>query len=273
MSMITISRGPEGLSSLSDQDLHMVTEGLYERMKKIRDHVKDSHRDISRKEEKVTRGFLADTLFDTLNSMDSLFIDKNLWRTILGGGDKAEDFVEETIGLSTFMEYTQEHGGTPGQQDPMYHRQMRLPLTRWYAIANIAIKEILSLRELTDRAADKLRQHMEKHPLISRTREERLKAQLGVHYMRSIGQDLVSAAELPFGFLREFQERASSVDSHGYALEDYPLDELQEEEDNESILDRILLEREQEHERGRGENSGAQNVTSNRSPQRAASHS
>ena len=66
--------------------------------------------------------------------------------------------------------------------------------------------------------------------------------------MRSIGQDLVSAAELPFGFLQEFQEKASSVDSHGYALEDYPLDELEEEEDNESILDRILLEREQEHE-------------------------
>ena len=114
MSMITMSRGPEGLSSLSDQDLHMVTEGLYERMKKIRDHVKDTHRDISRNEERVTRGFLADTLFDTLNSMDSLFMDKNLWRTILGGGDKAEDFVEEMIGLSTLMEYTQEHGGTPG---------------------------------------------------------------------------------------------------------------------------------------------------------------
>ena len=161
MSMITMSRGPEGLSSLSDQDLQIVTEGLYERMKKIRDHVKDTHSDISRNEERVTRGFLADNLFDTLNYLDSLFMDKTLWRTILGGGDKAEDFVEETIGLSTFMEYTQEHGGTPGQQDPMYHRQMRLPLIRWYTIANIAFKEILSLREHTDRAVNKLRQHME----------------------------------------------------------------------------------------------------------------
>ena len=69
--------------------------------------------------------------------MDVLFTDENLWRIILVGPDQAEDFVEETIGLSSFMNYTNEHGAEPETQDPMYHRQMRIPLIRWYAIMDL----------------------------------------------------------------------------------------------------------------------------------------
>ena len=148
MSMITMSRGPEGLQSLSDQDLHLVTEGWYDRMSRVRDNLKETHAGVSKSREEIAREFLGEVLTETLTSMDGLFMDKDLWYSVLGGGDKAEDFVEETIGLATFIEYTKEHGGKPGDRDPLYHRQMRTQLIRWYAVMEMGLKELLSLKEL-----------------------------------------------------------------------------------------------------------------------------
>ena len=103
------------------------------------------------------------------------------------------------------MNYTNEHGAEPGTQDPMYHRQMRIPLIRWYAIMDLGLREILSLKGLLDRAADKLNKHMEQHPLIIRSKDDRIRAQLGVHYVKTIGQDLVVNSDMPYEFLKPRQ--------------------------------------------------------------------
>ena len=271
MSMITMSRGPEGLQSLSDQDLHLVTEGWYDRMSRVRHNLKETHAGVSKSREEIAREFLGEVLTETLTSMDGLFMDKDLWYSVLGGGDKAEDFVEETIGLATFIEYTKEHGGKPGDRDPLYHRQMRTQLIRWYAVMEMGLKELLSLKELINRAADRLNQHVEKHPLLSRTKSERVKAQLGVHYMRKIGHDLVNNSDLPFGFMRNLQNHSDQLDEYGYAREDQVLDDLEDEVSNESIWDQILREQEHQSESQQGKGSRARTVADNRSPQRGHS--
>ena len=80
--------------------------------------------------------------------------------------------------------------------------------------------------------------------VLSRTKSERVKAQLGVHYMREIGHDLVNNSDLPFGFLRNLQNHNNQLDEYGYARDDQVLDDLEDEVSNESIWDQILREQE-----------------------------
>ena len=271
MSMIMMSRGSEGLQSLTDKDIHMITEDEFLRRKQIRDLIKETHTRISRTQEKEQREDLGECLNETLAAMDVLFMDENLWRTTLGDPDQAEDFVEETIGLSSFMNYTNEHGAEPGTQDPMYHRQMRIPdpLIRWYAIMDLGLREILSLKGLLDRAADKLSKHMDQHPLIMRSKEDRVRAQLGVHYMKTIGQDLVMNSDMPYEFLKPLQGHAKELDEYGYALNDAQLEEWDEDISNESLLDKVLLEREQTKADLEQGGRRARNLTDNKSPARS----
>ena len=183
--------------------LHMITEDEFTRRRDIRDIIKATHNRISRTQEKEQREDLGECLNETLTAMDELFTDENL-----GEPDQAEDFVEETIGLSSFMNYTNKHGAEAGGQDPMYHRQMRIPLIRRYAIMELGLREILSLKGLLDRITDKKSTHVSQHPLIMRTKEDRVCAQLGTHYMKTIGQDLVMNSDMPHEFLKPLQDHS-----------------------------------------------------------------
>ena len=66
MSMIMMSRGLEGLQSLTDRDIHMITEDEFLRRKQIRDLIRETHSRISRTQEKEQREDLGECLNETL---------------------------------------------------------------------------------------------------------------------------------------------------------------------------------------------------------------